>query len=102
MAALRTPSGNELSLRRLGRFKQALLALAHLRKNETFAQVGAGFAVSEATAYWYVDETLDVFAGWAPGLHEALVGLGEGDFVTVDGTLIPTDRIRADEPYYSL
>jgi hypothetical protein len=45
---------------------------------------------------------LDVLASWAPGLHEALVGLGEGDVVIVDGTLIPTDRIAADEPYYSM
>lgn len=42
-----------------------------------------------------------VLAAWAPGLHETLVGLGEGDFVIVDGTLIPTDRIQADGPYYS-
>ncbi|MDQ0765449.1 hypothetical protein QF027_008084 [Streptomyces canus] len=27
--------------------------------------------------------------------------MGEGDFVIVDGTLIPIDRIAADEPYYS-
>jgi hypothetical protein len=87
--------------RKLSCFKQALLVLAHLRKNETLAQVGAGFGVSEATAWRYVDETIEVLASWAPGLHEALVGLGERDFVIVDGTLIPTDRIRADEPYYS-
>jgi hypothetical protein len=87
--------------RKLGCFKQALLALAHLRKNETLAQLAAGFRVSEATAWRYVDETLEVLAAWAPGLREALVGLGEGDFVIVDGTLIPTDRIAADEPYYS-
>ncbi len=86
--------------RKLSCFKQALLALAHLRKNETFAQVGAGFGLSEATAWRYVDETLDVLASWAPGLHEALVGIGEGDFLIVDGTLIPTDHIKADEPYY--
>lgn len=87
--------------RKLGCFKQALLALAHLRKNETYAQVGARFGVSETTAWRYVDETLDVLAAWAPGLREALVGLGEGDFVLADGTLIPTDRAKADEPYYS-
>ncbi len=86
---------------KLSCFKQALLALAHLRKNETYRQVGAGFGVSEATAWRYVDETIEILASWAPGLHEALTGLGEGDFVIVDGTLIPTDRIRADEPYYS-
>ncbi|MBB5109747.1 hypothetical protein FHS40_008877 [Streptomyces spectabilis] len=85
----------------LGCFKQVLLALAHLRKNETFAQAGAGFGVSEATAWRYVTETIEVLASCAPGLHEALTGLGEGDFVIVDGTLIPTDRITADEPYYS-
>ncbi|MFD9633499.1 transposase family protein, partial [Streptomyces violascens] len=43
----------------------------------------------------------DVVAAWAPGLHEALVGLGEGDFVIVDGTLISTGRIKTDEPYYA-
>jgi hypothetical protein len=47
------------------------------------------------------DESLEVLAAWAPALHEALVGLGEGDFVAVDGTLIRTDRVRAVEPYYS-
>ncbi len=75
--------------RKLGCFKQALLVLAHLRKNETLAQLGAGFGVSEATAWRYVDETVEVLTAWAPGLHEALVGLGEGDFVIVDGTRFP-------------
>jgi len=87
--------------RKLGCFKQALLALAYLRKNETFAQLGAGFGVSEAITWRYVDETLEVLAAWAPDLHEALVDLGEGDVVIVDGTLIPTDRIKTNEPYYS-
>lgn len=66
-----------------------------------FAQLGAGFAISRATAWQYVEEALEVLASWAPGLHEALTGLGEGDHVIVDGTLIPTDRVRADQPYYS-
>jgi hypothetical protein len=37
----------------------------------------------------YVDETIEVLAAWAPDLQEVLVGLGEGDFVIVDGTLMP-------------
>lgn len=65
----------QLSWRKLGGFKQALLVLAHLRKNETLAQVGAGFGVSEATAWRYVHETVEILASWVPGLHEALVGL---------------------------
>lgn len=85
----------------MGCFQQALLALAHLRKNETLAQLGAGFGISEATAWRYVDETISVLAAWAPGLREALTGRGEDDFVVLDGTLIPTDRVAADEPYYS-
>ncbi|MFF9756750.1 IS5 family transposase [Streptomyces sp. NPDC014344] len=88
--------------RKLGCFDQALLTLVHLRKSETFAQLGAGFGISQATAWRYVDEALEVLAAWAPGLHEALTGLGEGDHVIVDGTLIPIDRVRADEPYYSM
>ena len=88
--------------RKLSCFKQALLTLAHLRKNETFAQVGAGFGVSEATAWRYVDERLEVLAAWAPDLHEALVGLGEGDFVIVDGPLIPTDRIQFNRDHARL
>ncbi|MFF9340022.1 transposase family protein [Streptomyces sp. NPDC014773] len=88
--------------RRLGCFKQALLTLVHLRKKETFSQLGAGFGISQATAWRYVDKTLDVLADWAPGLHEALTDLGEGDHVIIDGTLIAINRIGADEPYYSM
>ncbi len=58
--------------RKLGCFKQALLTLVHLRKNGTFSQLGAGFGISQATAWRYVNESLEVPAGWAPGLHEAL------------------------------
>ncbi|PIM66875.1 IS5/IS1182 family transposase, partial [Streptomyces sp. JV178] len=65
--------------RKLGCFDQALLMLVHLRKNETFAQLGAGFAISQASAWRYVDEALEVLASWARGLHEALTGLGEGN-----------------------
>lgn len=102
LAAVRTPTRTQHPLRRLGCFQKALLALVHLRKNETSAQLGAGFGISESTAWRYVDETLVILSSWAPGLQEALTGLGEGDHVIVDGTLIPTDRIKADEPYYSM
>lgn len=87
--------------RKLSCLKQVLLMLVHLRKNEKFAQVGPRFGVPEATAWRYVDETLEVLVSWAPGLHGALVGLGKGDFVIVDGAPIPTHRIAADQPYRS-
>ncbi|WP_093852421.1 transposase family protein [Streptomyces pini] len=87
--------------RKLGCFRQALLVLVHLRKNETLAQAAAGFGVSTATAGRYVSETVDLLAERAPSLHEALRELPPEGFVILDGTLITTDRIAADEPYYS-
>ncbi|CAM5600714.1 Transposase Helix-turn-helix domain-containing protein OS=Streptomyces griseomycini OX=66895 GN=FHS37_003450 PE=4 SV=1 [Streptomyces griseomycini] len=60
--------------RKLACFRQALLVLAHLHKNETFAQPGAGFGVSGTTTWRYVDETFEVPAAWAPGPHEAPAG----------------------------
>jgi hypothetical protein len=74
----------------------------HLCKNETLAQVAAGFGVSTATAGRYVSETVDLLAERAPSLHEALRELPPEGFVILDGTLITTDRIAADEPYYSM
>ncbi|WP_381561067.1 transposase family protein [Streptomyces eurythermus] len=64
--------------RRHGCFKQALLALAHLRKNETLARLAAGFGVSTATTWRYCDETMDVLAAWATGPHVPLTGLAMG------------------------
>lgn len=83
--------------RKLGCFRQALLVLVHLRKNETLAQAAAGFGVSTATAGRYVSETVDLLAERAPSPHE----LPPEGFVILDGTLITTNRIAADEPYYS-
>lgn len=87
--------------RRPGCSKQALLTPAHPRKDETFSQPGADHGMSQATAWQYADETLDVPADRAPGPHKALTVLGEGDHIIVDDTLIPIDRIRTDEPYHS-
>ncbi|WKK20818.1 transposase family protein [Streptomyces olivoreticuli] len=87
--------------RRLGCFRQALLALVHLRKNETLARAAAGFGVSTATAGRYVAETVEILAERAPDLRTALRTLPPEGFVILDGTLIPTDRIAADKPYYS-
>ncbi|MFF6980298.1 hypothetical protein ACFZAV_21890 [Streptomyces sp. NPDC008343] len=56
---------------------------------------------SETTAWRHVAESLEVLAAGPPGLHEALGRLGQGDFVIVDGTQIPADRVKADEPYHS-
>ncbi|MTE21879.1 transposase [Streptomyces sp. TRM43335] len=88
--------------RKLGCFRRALLVLVHLRKNATLAQAAAGFGISTATAGRYVSETVDLLAERAPSLHEALRELPPEGFVILDGTLITTNRIAADEPCYSM
>jgi Helix-turn-helix of DDE superfamily endonuclease len=51
--------------RKLSPGRQALLALAHLRKGETFADLAAGFGVSTATAWRYANETVRLLAARA-------------------------------------
>ncbi|EWM14446.1 response regulator receiver [Kutzneria sp. 744] len=83
--------------------QQALLVLVYLRKGEPFAEIGAGFAVSTATCWRYVNETIELLAEHAPKLRAALrkakrQGMA---YVIIDGTLIPIDRIAVDRPFYS-
>jgi len=48
--------------RKLNPGQQALSALVYLRKGEPFAQVGAGFDISTATCWRYVNETVELLA----------------------------------------
>ncbi|MFD3537785.1 transposase family protein [Streptomyces sp. NPDC058664] len=87
--------------RRLTAGRQAVLALAHLRCGDTYAQLAAGFGIGIATAYRYIREAVEVLAGLAPTLAEAMNIAQTKAFVILDGTLLPIDRIAADTPYYS-
>jgi DDE superfamily endonuclease len=89
--------------RALNAGEQALLVLVYLRKGEPFAEVGAGFGVSTATCWRYVNETVELLAARAPKLRAPLrEAKREGHaYVVIDGTLIPIDRIAADRPFYS-
>ena len=82
---------------------QALLVLAHLRKGDPFAEIAAGFGVSTATAWRYVNETVALLAARAPKLRRALRDAKEAGhaYLVIDGTLIPIDRLAADRPFYS-
>ncbi|MFF5773123.1 transposase family protein [Streptomyces californicus] len=87
--------------RRLPAARQALLALAHLRCGDTYAQLAAGFGIGIATAFRYIREAVDILATLAPSLAEAMKAIRAKAFVILDGTLLPIDRIAADTPYYS-
>ncbi|GAA3243988.1 hypothetical protein GCM10010468_82100 [Actinocorallia longicatena] len=83
--------------------RQALLVLVHLRKGETFAEAGAGFEVSTATAWRYVEETVALLSARSPKLAAALKKAKKDGLthLILDGTLIHTDRVKADRPYFS-
>ncbi|WP_053666576.1 IS5/IS1182 family transposase [Streptomyces sp. MMG1121] len=87
--------------RRLPAGRQALLALAHLRCGDTYAQLAAGFGIGIAAAYRYIREAVEALAALAPSLDEAMTTIRAKAFVILDGTLLPIDRIAADAPYYS-
>lgn len=87
--------------RRLTAGRQALLALAHLRCGDTYAQLAAGFGIGIATAYRYICEAVDLLAALAPTLAEAMRSARTKAFVILAGTLLPIDRIATDTPYYS-
>ena len=89
--------------RKLNPGQQALLVLAYLRKGETFAELAAGFGIGRATAWRYVDETVELLAVRAPRLRQAVRDAKKAGYayVVLDGTLIPIDRVAADRPFYS-
>jgi|SRR5580693_1020839 hypothetical protein len=89
--------------RKLEPGQQALLALAHLRKGETFAELAVGFGVGTATAWRYVTEATRLPAARAPGLGPALRAAKKAGhaFAVINGTLIAIDRVARDRPSYS-
>lgn len=75
--------------RRLSAGRQALLALAHLRVGDTYAQLAAGFGVGVTTAHRYVAEAINLLADLAPTLADAVHAASTKAFVLLDGTLRP-------------
>ena len=73
-----------------------MFGLAWYRDRVSIARLGAGFGLSQATAYRYIDEVTTVLAARAPWLREALErALAEcTPYVILDGTLIGGDRCR--------
>lgn len=57
-------------------------------------------AISTSTSYDYLHEGIDVLAAQAPSLHGALLAAKVAGYghITIDGTLIATDRVSAPGP----
>ncbi|MFI1932160.1 transposase family protein [Streptomyces sp. NPDC020330] len=87
--------------RRLTCGRQALLVLAHLRCGDTYARLAAGFRVGIATVlHRYIREAVDVLAALAPTLEQAMPTVRKKAYVILDGTVLPIDRVTADQPSY--
>lgn len=78
----------------------ALLALAYLRKGETFTELATGFGIGTTTAWRYAGETVALLAARAPKLRKAVRDAKKAGhaYVVLDGTLIPIDRVAATVP----
>jgi hypothetical protein len=63
LASHRREIGTRKGTRRLGCYKQALFALAWFRDKGDIRRLGAGFGLSQSTAYRYLDE---VSRSWRP------------------------------------
>jgi hypothetical protein len=86
--------------RALGCYRQAVLVLRWMLDGTRLAQLAADNAIGRSTAYRYLHEGIDVLAERAPGLRGALLAARAAGYahVTVDGTLIRTDRCHVPGP----
>jgi len=94
LAAHRRESGTRHGTRTLTCRNQAIFALAWFRDRPDIRRLGQGFGISQATAYRYKDEAVEVLAAKAPSLREALDRAAEDGlpYLILDGTLISSDR----------
>jgi hypothetical protein len=100
LAAERRRRGTRSRRRALGCYRQAVLVLRWFLDGTRLAQLAADHRIGRSTAYRYLHEGIDALAARAPGLRGALLAARAAghSHVTVDGTLIRTDRCHAPGP----
>jgi hypothetical protein len=100
LIAERRRRGTGIGARAASARTQALLVLRWFREDTGMPTLARDAGVSQATGYRYLHEGIDVLAAQAPDLHEVLErGKAAGwTHVTLDGTLIRTDRCRTTDP----
>jgi DDE superfamily endonuclease len=100
LAEERRRRGTRRGRRALGCYRQAVLLLRWFCDGTRLAQLAVDNQISSSTVYRYLHEGIDVLADAAPNLHGALLAARAAGYphVTVDGTVIRTDRSRALGP----
>src|SRR6476659_4165245 len=96
LASHRRDIGTRKGTASRGCYKKARFALAWFGEKGDIRRLGAGFGLSQSTAYRYFDEVSEVLAARAPGLQEQLErALAEGaPYLILDGKVVDTDRCR--------
>lgn len=86
--------GTRNGTRALTCYQQAVFILAWFRDRPGLSRLGQGFGISQATAYRYKDEGVEVLGALAPTLHDTLEKVAEQGlpYLILDGTLIASDR----------
>src|ERR687885_1175131 len=94
LAAERRRRGTRGRRRALGCHRQAVLVLRWFLDGTRLAQLAADDRIGRFTAYRHLHEGIDVLTAAAPRLRGALLAAGAAEHppVTVDGTLVRTDR----------
>src|SRR3954454_5374195 len=92
--------GTRDGTRSLGCFKQPVLVLRWLLDATKVKQLARDNTISVSTGYAYLHEGLTVLAAQAPPLPAVLLAAKMAGYshVTIDGTLIETDRCRTPGP----
>jgi hypothetical protein len=107
LVAERLRRGTGIGARAASARDQAILVLRWFRQDADLkvqdadlTVLAADTRISLATGYRYLHEGIDVLAAQAPDLHQVLqAGQAAGwTHVTLDGTLIATDRCRTPHP----
>jgi hypothetical protein len=100
LATERRGRGTRGRRRALGCYRQAVLVLRWFLDGTRLAQLACDHRIGVSTAYRYLHEGIDVLAAAAPGLRGALLAARAAGHphVTVDGTLIRTDRVHVPGP----
>ncbi len=100
LVAERLRRGTGVGARAASCSAQAGLVLRWFREDADMKVLAADTGISRATGDRYLHEGIDVLAAQAPDLHQVLErGKAAGwTHVTVDGTLIRTDRCRTKNP----
>ena len=100
LIAERLRRGTGVGARAASAREQAVLVLRWFREDADMTVLAADTKISIATGYRYLHDGIDALAAHAPDLHQVLAaGKAAGwTHVTLDGTLIRTDRCRSKNP----